>query len=549
MRRLPALLLTPLLAAAGPVDPSPHAAALAQYGDEAPFAAESVVPPTAAQIARAQERDGDGATVMGYLPYWVEPENIPWDTLDILAYFSVGSNADGSLGNDHGWGDAGADALIAAAHAAGASVVLSTTRFGGSELHPLLSDAAARSANIDNLVAKMIEGGGDGIDVDYEGLWADDRDNMIAFVEELRADLDVAQPGALLTMATPAVDWNGAWDYDVLMESADVLFIMGYAFAGSWSDPGPNGPLDPLWGSRSLRWSVQDYIQWGGLANAPKVVLGLPLYGHTWQADGDSIGANATGDAWSTLFASGLELEAEHGSSWEPISATAWSAWQDDGWWQAWYETPDSIGLKAAMAFDEGVGGFGFWALNYDEGNDDLWLEVAEQAALWDEDEPDPPIDDDDATPSDDDDATPSDDDDATPEPINFPPELVLVFPPSVEAGEVVTLDASGSNDPEGDPLTMTWIQEWGPEVSLLDDDGATPRFFTYEPAEHGFSLFVSDGVNPPVEELFAVRVVERTSPPPPEEPVPEGPACGCSAGGGAGLMLLPLIGLVRRRR
>lgn len=534
------LFVAPALAVAGPADESPHAQLLQQHAEHAPFSLESVVPPTPAQIAHAKERDGDGATVMGYLPYWVEPTNIPWDTLDILAFFSVGTNADGSLGTDHGWGDAAANALVEAAHEAGVSVVLSTTRFGGEELHPLLSDPAARSAAIDNLVAKMLEGGGDGIDVDYEGVWADDRDNMIAFVEELRADLDAAQPGSLLTMATPAVDWNGAWDYDVLMESADVLFIMGYAFAGTWSDPGPNAPLDPLWGSRSLRWSVQDYLQWGGPQNAHKVVLGLPLYGHRWQADGDDIGADATGDSSSLFFDSGLDVMAEHGSDWEPISATAWSAWQDNGWWQAWYETPESVGMKIAMAHDEGVGGFGFWALNYDDGHQPLWDEVTEQAALWDEDVVDPPVDDDDATPS--------DDDDDTPTPVNAPPLLVLDFPASVEAGAVVTLDASGSSDPDGDPLTFTWTQEWGPDVTLLDDDGPTPRFLTYEPAEHGFSLYVHDGHNPAVEELFAVRVVERSTPED-ESPPEEGDGCACTAGSrSSAWLLLPLLALRRRR-
>ena len=545
MRLWPLLVLAPLLAAAGPADRSPHQVALEQFGHLPTFSVDDVVPPTPEQIAAAQERDTGGATVMGYLPYWVAPENIPWDTLDILAWFSVGMEADGTLGGDHGWGDAEADAVIAAAHAVGASVVLSTTRFGGAELHPLLSDPAARSLAIDNLVARMLEGGGDGIDVDFEGLWADDRDNMIAFVHELRADLDAAQPGSLLTLATPAVDWNGSWDYDEIMVSADVLFIMGYAFAGTWSNPGPNGPLDPLSGTHSLRWSVQDYLQWGGAQNAHKVVLGLPLYGHTWQASSGDIGASSSGDSWSTLYASGLALEAEHGSSWEPISATVWSAWQDNGWWQAWYENAESIGMKATMAFDEGIGGFGFWALNYDQGNVDLWDEVTLAAALWDEDVVDPPVDDDDATPADDDDS--ADDDDDTPAPQNAPPLLVLDFPASVEAGAVVTLDASASSDPDGDALSFIWTQEWGPEVTLLDDDGGTPRFFTYEPAEHGFSLRLSDGHNAAVEELFAVRVVERTEDADVDDSDPTG--CTCDAGGGTGLLLLPLLGFLRRRR
>ena len=57
-----------------------------------------------------------------------------------------------------------------AAHAAGAIVVLSTTRFGGSALAELLGSVVARNNAINSLVNAMVDGGGDGIDVDFEGL-------------------------------------------------------------------------------------------------------------------------------------------------------------------------------------------------------------------------------------------------------------------------------------------------------------------------------------------------------------------------------------------
>jgi len=405
---------------------SVHQQALEAHADAPTFAATSVVWPTPEQLAVREARGVGGPVVMGYLPYWVEPKNLPWESLDILAWFSTGTNADGTLGTDHGWGDAAALELIGAAHAAGARVVLSTTRFGGANVHELLGNPTASSNAIDNLVAKMIDGSGDGIDIDFEGLLVEDRDLLVQFIVDLRIALDAAQPGSLLTMATPAVDWGGAWDYDALATEADVLFIMGYAFAGSWSDPKPNAPLDgsELWGSRGLRWSVLDYLEWGGDHNADRIVLGLPLYGHEWEASSGDVPASDDGETWARFFDTCQDRFATYGKSWDTPAATPYTAWQEGGQWhQLWCEDADSILLKATMAWEEGIGGFGFWALNYDDGDADLWGGIADLVEDWEagdvvpDDDDDASDDDDDSSieEGDDDDDDTSDDDDVTP--------------------------------------------------------------------------------------------------------------------------------------
>jgi len=111
-----------------------------------------------------------------------------------------------------------------------------------------------------------------------------------------------------------------------------------------------------------------------------------------------------------------------------------------------------------------------------------------------------------------------------------------------VAPGTLVTLDGSGSRDPEGDELTFVWSASSGPEVVSLS--GSTTPRPSFTPAREGvytFALVVSDGELDSLPDLVSVRV-ER-----------EPGGCGCGSGGAAGAALgalgLLAVALLRARR
>lgn len=334
-------------------------------------AAHVEAPPEVPRAAPPPPAEGTPTRVVyGYLPYWgVGPEDVPWEHLTHLAVFGVGVDADGGLTSLSRWTDVAADA-VARGHAAGTKVHLCVLEFDPDAIEALLSSASRRATLVDALGAQVEAYGADGVNVDFEGVPVGARDELVAFVEELKPRVGE------VWLASPAVDWSDAWDVAALTEAADGLFVMGYAYHWTSGDAGPNAPLEAgdLWPWWTLAWTVDDYLANG--ADPSRLVLGLPLYGQAWPvADADEVPATTTGDGWSVIYATAVAEAERAGRAWEPASATPWYAAEAAE--QTWYDDADSLALKMAWALeDEGLGGVGFWAVGYDGNDPALWAEV-----------------------------------------------------------------------------------------------------------------------------------------------------------------------------
>jgi uncharacterized protein (TIGR03382 family) len=320
----------------------------------------------AAPPARAVPPPLQGATrrMYGYLPYWTyDVADVPFAHLTDLAVFSVSADADGSLSDLSNWTGRAADA-VRLGHAAGVRVHLCVTQFDRDTLDSILGSATSRERLVTQVAQQIRAYGADGVNIDFEGVRAGQRANMVRLVRELKA----AQVGDV-TLATPAVDWSDAWDYAALAEASDGLFIMGYEYHWSGGDPGPNAPLagGSTWGTYSLSSTVNDYRSAG--AAADKILLGLPLYGHTWPvSDANAVPGDATGRASSitygdTFDAAGRRWDADSTTPWYPGSGT-----------QTWYDDLESVEAKVRWALlDQDLGGVGFWALGYEANDAAFW--------------------------------------------------------------------------------------------------------------------------------------------------------------------------------
>jgi hypothetical protein len=176
------------------------------------------------------------------------------------------------------------------------------------------------------------------------------------------------------------VNWGG-WDLYGLSQSCDYIFIMGYAFYGSWSTT--SGPCSPLTGgSYNITDTVLD--QYGAVTSShpERLILGVPYYGNRWQTVDQQPRSNAVEFIESPRFHTAMAEIETYALRWETASKTPWYRYQTgQDWYQVWFDNDSSLGLKYQLAQDHFLQGVGMWALGYDGSRTELWEELQNRFA------------------------------------------------------------------------------------------------------------------------------------------------------------------------
>ena len=350
---------------------SPHQLALEENRDvptQPDLLGPAGVPIIPLQVQR--QVSGPCATIFGYLPYWESAANIHWNVLTHVACFSVEVSATGSITSLHGWPWT---STINTAHAHGVKVILVATCFDPNSISTLINNATYKATFFANMKNQMLLGSADGLNIDFEGTgtW---RSQINAFMADLTAYMHVQIPDSEVTFAGPAL--ASGWDLVGLAQSCDGIFIMGYAFWGSWSST--SGPCAPLTGgSTNITNTVVSQYYPVTQVMPEKLILGVPYYGGHWTTTTSAARSTVVSWVGSTRFSNDQPNSQTYGRLWETASQTPWYVYQVSGTWhQVWYDDSQSLGLKWQLAQDRGLQGVGMWALNYDGTRTELWNEL-----------------------------------------------------------------------------------------------------------------------------------------------------------------------------
>jgi spore germination protein YaaH len=310
--------------------------------------------------------------VFGWHPNWAPSGaylSYDYTALTDIGYFSYETDtATGSYTTTNGWTTT---PMIYTAHRAGVKMILVVTNFGGDENDAVLGSPAKQAVMIDTLIALLQQRGGDGLNFDFEEVNGSQRANLVSFMQQVSSQVKSRLPAAEISMATPAIDADSAFDLAQLSQVCDYLIMMGYDYY--WSGSAKAGPVAPLVGEdEDVTISIDAYLA-AGVAPA-KLLLGVPWYGYDWPVSSSRREAITTGAA-TAFFCDQLDTEAiTDGRIFDSTTETPWFSYEaGTQWHETWYEDSTSLALKYQFANSKNLGGIGIWALSYQPDGSQFW--------------------------------------------------------------------------------------------------------------------------------------------------------------------------------
>lgn len=321
--------------------------------------------------------------VFGWHPYWVGSvyNNYQWNLLSDFCYFdySVSPTTGNNTNASFAWSTSGA---VTAAIANGVRTHICATLF--SSHATFLASSTAQQTFINNIISLLQARGGNGVNIDFEGMAASNSAAFTTFMTNLSSQLHAAIPGSELSVCLYAVDWSAVFDIASLNAVVDIFVIMGYDYY--WSGSTTAGPEDPLYNFQTsynytLTKSITYYLKQG--MTQSKLLLGLPYYGREWETVGASAPSATTGNYTATKTFAVVKANANGYYStplWENASFSPYYSFVVAGNdRQCFCDDAYSMRKRFDIVNQRGIGGIGIWALGYDDGYTDYWDAISDK--------------------------------------------------------------------------------------------------------------------------------------------------------------------------
>lgn len=226
----------------------------------------------------------------------------------------------------------------------------------------VLMDENLIEDHIKNIVNLVIEENYDGIDIDYEGLKPEVKNNFTNFIQKLAENLHSKGKILSVTVQAKKDDGNtwrgpGAMDYEKLGRVVDRFRVMTYDYSRLDTGPGAIAPIK--WFQEVLQYTKK-YIP------SNKIVAGIPTYGYKWCLE-DKLNCEKKG-----LVYEGVEnIMNRFGITpeWNNDNKAPWFLYIDEleNKYAVNYENHKSLKAKLEVVREEGLGGIAIWRLGSED--------------------------------------------------------------------------------------------------------------------------------------------------------------------------------------
>lgn len=230
--------------------------------------------------------------------------------------------------------------------------------FSSDIAHEILTNTDAQNNLINNIINVLQTKGYYGLDIDFEYVYPQDKENYNKFLERV---VNALHPlGFIVTTAlAPKVSENQpgllyeAHDYKVHGQLADHVIIMTYEWGYTYGEPQAVAPIGP----------VKQVLNYATSVIPPqKILMGMPNYGYDWQLPfEEGTAATVVGNVGA------VDLAREKGSEImysESSQAPYFNYYTNTNQHVVWFDDARSIAARLKLVNDYNLGGVSYWTIN-----------------------------------------------------------------------------------------------------------------------------------------------------------------------------------------
>ena len=228
-----------------------------------------------------------------------------------------------------------------------------------------------RKKLIEDIVEKCVEYDLDGINIDFENMYAEDKDMYSRFIIELTPRLK--EIGMVTSVDVTAPDggetWSLCFDRNIIGDVADYIVFMAYDQNGvSSTTPGTTA------GYNWVQLNLAKFLQTEAI-ESEKIILGIPFYTRVWTT-------NSSGEiiSRSTVYMKDVNSIIPEGveKSWDDELKQNYVEYMDgENKKQIWIEDIDSLKAKVSLVKENDLAGVASWQKDME--TDEVWQMLKEE--------------------------------------------------------------------------------------------------------------------------------------------------------------------------
>jgi len=239
-----------------------------------------------------------------------------------------------------------------------------TNDFNPQRTHELLKNPLTRRTAIENMMTILEKYKIEGLNIDFENIYLDDKDLLVQFIAELTAachgqDISVSMD---VTMMGGSDNWSKCYDRKKLGEIVDYLVIMAYD--QHWASSPVSGTVA---GATWVEEGLEAFLE---IVPSHKIVLGMPLYTRVWKEVPSTEYVNTMkvkSKAITMAAAERIISEKELTRIWDEVNGQYYVAYIEEGTlYKIWHEDFESLALKAELIKKYNVAGAAVWRRGYE---------------------------------------------------------------------------------------------------------------------------------------------------------------------------------------